>query len=56
MTFGEKLQALMARCDIGWLVFLLWGMFIAGLVGTVLYEQVRRFWYREVLDTGEEKS
>lgn len=60
-TFGKYVEvagirALTARYDVAWLVALLWGVFIAGFVGTVLYEQVRRFWYREVLDTGEEKS
>ena len=59
-TFGRYVEvtgirALMARYDILWLVALLWGMFIAGFVGTVLYEQARRFWYREVVATEENK-
>ena len=49
-TFGKYVEvtgirALMARYDIVWLVALLWGMFIAGFVGTVLYDPVRKFWY-----------
>ncbi len=55
-TFGKYIKvtgvrALMARYDIDWLVFLLWGMFIAGLVGAVLYDPVRKFWYEKVVDT-----
>ncbi len=55
-TFGKYVKvtgvrALMERYDIDWLVFLLWGMFIAGLVGAVLYEPVRKFWYEKVVDT-----
>ena len=47
-TFGRYVEvtgvrALMARYDILWLVALLWGMFIAGFVGTVFYKQMREF-------------
>lgn len=42
--------------NLTWLTLLVHGMTIAGFVGTVFYKPVRRFWYEEVVDTGEKNG
>ena len=37
------------RYNLTWLTLLVYGLTIAGFVGTVLYESVRRFWKQQVL-------
>ena len=37
------------RYNLTWLTLLVYGMTVAGFVGTVLYEPVRRFWRESVL-------
>ena len=38
------------RYNLTWLTLLVYGMTIAGFVGTVLYKSVRTFWRESVLE------
>ena len=46
---ATALYYLNERYNLTWLTLLVYGLTIAGFVGTVLYESVRRFWKQQVL-------
>ena len=46
---ATALYYLNERYNLTWLTLLVYGMTVAGFMGTVLYEPVRRFWKQQVL-------
>ena len=46
---ATALYYLNERYNLTWLTLLVYGLTVAGFVGTVLYEPVRRFWKQQVL-------